>query len=84
MPQKDKLLKKLCGNPRDFTWDELESLLRLLGYKKEKPGKTAGSRRRFTHAQYAPIILHQPHPQNSLKKYQVDMVIEALEKENAV
>lgn len=33
MGQKDKLIKKLKSNPKDFTFNEAESLLDYLGYK---------------------------------------------------
>ncbi len=81
MSQREKLLKRLSERPKDFTWDEVESLLGSLGYKKIKTGRTSGSRRRFVHESMAPIILHEPHPQNILKQYQIELIIEALEKE---
>jgi hypothetical protein len=81
MTQKQKLLKKLHEAPREFTWDDFVSLMNLLGYRKAKSGKTGGSRRRYVHETYAPISLHEPHPQKSLKQYQIDVVIEALRKE---
>ena len=81
MARRDKLIGKLRAQPRDFTWDELVSLLKSLGYKSVKPGKTAGSRRRFIHADHGLISLHQSHPGNALKKYQMDQIIEVLEQE---
>jgi hypothetical protein len=81
MTQKQKLLQKLCDNPKDFTWDDFVSLMGQLGYRKAKSGKTGGARRRFVHDTYAPISLHEPHPQSTLKQYQVDLVIDALRKE---
>lgn len=81
MSKLDKLLKRLLSRPDDFTWDEFESLVTLLGYQKCKPGKTAGARRRYRHKDMAPIIIHEPHPQKTLKKYVLDIIIERLEKE---
>ena len=81
MSKREKLTKRLLSKPKDFTWDELESLLNLLGYKKARPGRSSGSRRRFMHATMPPIVLHQPHPSNVLKQYQMETIIEALEKE---
>jgi|LGVE01.1.fsa_nt_gb hypothetical protein len=49
MSRKDKLLLRLQQRPKDFTWDELSVLLKSLGYKQAKSGKTGGSRRRFIH-----------------------------------
>lgn len=82
MSRKDKLFAKLTGRPRDFTWNELETLLERLGYRQTQPGKTGGSRRRFVHSVYPTISLHKPHPGNVLKLYQVDQIIEILKGEN--
>lgn len=49
MSRKGKLVKRLKGRPKDFTWDELRRLLVSLGYELAKSGKTGGSRRRFVH-----------------------------------
>lgn len=82
MTQKSKLLNRLCETPADFTWDELVSLMGKFGWRvKKKSSRTGGSRRRFIHETYAPIILHEPHPQPCLKKYQIEIVLEALKKE---
>lgn len=78
MSRLDKLKDRLRGQPSDFTWDELEKLLGGLGYRQAKPAKTGGSRRRFIHAQAAVISLHQPHPGNVLKHYQVEQILETL------
>jgi hypothetical protein len=43
MGQKEKLLARLQQRPKDFTWDELTSLLKTLGYLPKKTGKTGGS-----------------------------------------
>ncbi len=81
MSRRDKLLKRLKGRPKDFTWNELGRLLRMLGYSQVKRGKSSGSRRRFVHPSLPTISLHQPHPGNTLKAYQVDQLVEALRKE---
>jgi hypothetical protein len=81
MSTKDKLLRKLHDSPHNFAWDDLVSLMKKLGYRQVKSGRTGGSRRRFVHKTYAPISIHEPHPQSILKKYQVDLIVEALERE---
>ena len=53
MGRKAKLLARLQQRPRDFTWDELTTLLKAFGYKQAKPGKIGGSRRRFVHPKAA-------------------------------
>lgn len=81
MERSDKLLERLLRRPRDFTWDELTTLLRRLGFQQVRTGRTGGSRRRFVHADGAIISLHQPHPGRILKRYQIDQIIETLERE---
>jgi len=43
--RKDKLKRKLLRKPKDFTYDELVSLLSYFEYYEFKKGKTDGSRR---------------------------------------
>ena len=74
MSRKEKLLGRLQQRPKDFTWVELTSLLRALGYREAKTGRTGGSKRRFVHASASLITLHKPHPQNILKRYAIDQV----------
>ena len=44
MGQKEKLIKRLKTKPRDFTFDEAETLLGYLTYSRSNKGKTSGSR----------------------------------------
>ncbi len=84
MGKKEKLLSKLQQRPKDFTWDELKTLLKALGYEPKKGGKTGGSRRRFVHATAPPISLHKPHPQNTLKRYVIDDILEKFRNEEII
>jgi predicted RNA binding protein YcfA (HicA-like mRNA interferase family) len=81
MERKDKLLERLRRRPRDFTWNELTTLLRRLGFRQVRTGKTGGSRRRFIHPDGCLISLHEPHPERILKRYQIDQILETLERE---
>ena len=78
MGKHEKLLRRLETKPKDFTWDELVTLLRGLGYTEATGGKTGGSRRRFLHDSAPDIFLHKPHPGNVLKAYAVRLVLETL------
>jgi hypothetical protein len=84
MSKKDKLLDRLKSRPTDFTWPEMERLLKEMGYTENKTGKTGGSRRKFTHTSAPTISLHKPHPGNILKMYQIDQILEILEKEKMI
>ena len=43
-----------------------------------------GSRRKFIHVNYPVIILHEPHPRNTLKMYQIGQVLQILEEEKLI
>ena len=81
MSKKEKLWLKIQRHPKDFTWSELTRLLKTVGYEPRKKGKTGGARRQFIHPTAPPINLHKPHPQNTLKRYVIDDILEILEKE---
>jgi predicted RNA binding protein YcfA (HicA-like mRNA interferase family) len=70
----DKLITRLLTYPKDFTYSELKTLLLSFGYS-EVQG--AGSRVCFSKEDHK-IKLHKPHPDNKLKRYQLDLIIEAL------
>ena len=85
MGQKEKLIARLKTVPKDFTFDEAESLLSYLSYSKSNKGKTSGSRVMFTSDAYsAKITLHKPHPRKELRDYQIDQLIEMLEQEGLI
>ena len=83
MSRKKKLLQRLLSNPKDFRWEELVTIMRDFGYAEELPGKTGGSRRRFTKCGRA-ITFHKPHPRGILKSYQVKIVLESLKQEGLI
>ena len=85
MGKKEKLIARLKSKPRDFTFDEAETLLGYLSYFRSNKGKTSGSRVIFTSAEKHPsILLHKPHPNNELKGYQVQQLLEILEQEELI
>ena len=84
MSKNEKLLKRLLSKPKDFTFDELKSLLLSLGYKENNAGKTSGSAIRFFNEKKHIIRLHKPHPSPILKGYVIDMVIKELQKEGFI
>ena len=82
MGQKDKLIAKLKSNPRNFTFDEAETLLGYFGYRRSNKGKTSGSRVMFINDDNkSKIILHKPHPRKDLLEYQVRQLVEQLKQE---
>ena len=80
MSKEEKLLKRLLSKPKDFTFTELRKVLISLGYKEHQSGKTSGSRVAFIDEKSNHIIrLHKPHPNNELKRYQIEQIIEELQ-----
>ncbi len=85
MGQKEKLILKLKSNPKDFTFDDAETLLGYFAYKRSNKGRTSGSRVMFTSDEHsAKILLHKPHPRKELLEYQVRQLIEQLEQEGLI
>lgn len=81
MGQKEKLIQKLRSRPKDFTFQEAETLLGYLTYQRFNKGKTSGSRVLFYSEGHAPILLHKPHPRKELLEYQVRQLLEILKQE---
>jgi len=79
----EKTIKRLKRLPADFTYNEMETLLRNVGFDLYNKGKSSGSRIMFKKDEVV-ILLHKPHPQNELKRYQLKQVLEILEKENLI
>lgn len=67
MSRDEKLLAKLLNEQASFTWPELVTLLRRLGYAQLEG---SGSRVKFDNGDPRALIsLHKPHPGNELKAY---------------
>ena len=81
MGQKEKLIGRLQSKPRDFTFEDAETLLGYFDYHRSNKGKTSGSRVSFVSENHPPIMLHKPHPRKELLPYQVKQLLEALEQE---
>jgi hypothetical protein len=76
MTKKDKLLERFLSMPKDFSYQELKTLLNSLSYEESNLGKTSGSRVLFLNViKQSKIRIHKPHPGNILKKYQIVEVI---------
>lgn len=84
MGQKEKLIQRLKSRPKDFTFDDAETLLNYLEYTRSNKGKTSGSRVMFISEEHGNILLHKPHSQKELKSYQIKQLIEILEQEGLI
>ena len=82
MGKKEKLIARLKSKPKDFTFEEAETLLGYLSFERSNKGKTSGSRVMFTRTGTSThIVLHKPHPRKELLGYQVQQLIDTLEQE---
>ena len=77
MSKKEKLIARLLTIPKDFTYDEMRTVLCSLGFVERSKGKTSGSRVEYVKEKDT-ILLHKPHPSNQLKPYQVKQIVEVL------
>ena len=84
MGQKEKLIERLKSKPRDFTFDDAETLLGYFSYYRSNKGRTSGSRVMFISKDFAPILLHKPHPRKELQDYQVKQLVEILKQEGLI
>jgi predicted RNA binding protein YcfA (HicA-like mRNA interferase family) len=77
MSKKDKLLLKLkkIPPPKDFSWDELITLMRQADFFESCNG---GSHYMFEHKNGFRFRMSKTHPSGILKKYQIDAANEAL------
>lgn len=76
MSKQEKLIAKLLNKQAGFTWPELASLLKGLGYTQIEGD---GSRVKFDNGNpHAMINLHKPHPGNEIKAYVKRQVIKHL------
>ncbi len=79
MSKIQKLTDKLLKTPRDFTYDEIVTLLRSFGYVEEERGRTSGSAIMFFNKETGDkIMFHRPHPTKALKKYILELIIDKL------
>lgn len=78
MSRSDKLTKRFKTVPADLTWEELISILKILGYEKISSGKTSGSRQKFINEKNEILSLHKPHPGKIVKKYVIEQILESL------
>ena len=83
MSKKDKLIDRLLKKPKDFTFNEMESLLSYLGYEL-KQGGTGSGVKFIKDGSNEVINFHKPHPSGILKRYVLDQVIEKLRKDGSL
>ena len=78
MSSREKLIQRFLSLSKDFTFNELDKLLLGFGYIRDNKGKTSGSRVVFKNNKSRPIMLHKPHPENTVKLYTLKQVFNEL------
>ena len=80
MSKEEKLLKRLLQKPKDFTFDEVKTLLARYGYYLENSGITSGSTVKFVNDEkQIKFKMHKPHNRKELLTYQINDLIDFLE-----
>ncbi len=80
MSKKGKLVDRLLKKPKDFTFDEMVSLLSYFGYELRQGGNGSGVKF-IKEGSNEVINFHKPHPSGILKRYVLEQVIEKLRKD---
>ncbi len=79
MGTKEKLIERFKRQPKDFSFEELTRLFRILGFEISQKGKTSGSRVEFVNSEKELSYgAHKPHPDSAIKSYVVKQVLEFL------
>jgi len=82
MGKREKLIARLKTLPVDFSWQELATVLKLLGYRQVQG---SGSRVKFDNGNANQMInLHKPHPGNTVKRYALRQLVEKLEQRGLI
>ena len=79
MSSLEKAKSELLKCSKNYTYDEVRSLLKKLGYREGSKGKTSGSRVAFyRESDQRVIMLHKPHPENTMDTGAVKDLIKRL------
>lgn len=77
-----KALARLQSKPKDCSWDEFVTIMRMFGYDLKK---SSGSSRRFIHPDTKVLLfMHEPHPTKVLKAYQVRDALDFLKEQKHI
>lgn len=77
MGTKEKLIERFKRQPKDFSFDELTRLFRVLGFEVSQKGKTSGSRIEFVNNEKGvSFSAHKPHPDSAIKSYVMKQILE--------
>ncbi len=85
MTKFEKAIKRIKTVPKDFTYDELKSLLVHLGFEESSKGKTSGSAICFFRKSDNRVFMfHKPHPGNIVKPVYIKKLLEYLKESGEI
>ena len=84
MTKQNKLLKRFLSKPKDLTYEELVTVLKMFGYTEITTGMTTGSAKKFKNDNKDIINFHRPHPKNIIKRYIITQIINKLERNGLI
>lgn len=80
MSKFEKAKERLKWKPKDYTYTEAKALLAQMGFIEYNKGKTSGSRVKFYREKdHRIILLHKPHPGDTMKHGAVKDLAEFLQ-----
>jgi hypothetical protein len=83
MSKHEKLKEKLLRLPKNFSYEEMVTMLAGYGYVKAERRRTSGSAVIFYNEEINDkIMFHKPHPEKELKRYILELIIEKLKSNN--
>ena len=75
MGRKEKLIRRFLQLPKDFTFDEIITLLGYFDYRIDNKGTTSGSRVSFKNTKIGVSInIHKPHPSPVMKEWMMKQI----------
>jgi hypothetical protein len=75
--QKDKKIQRFVNNPTDYSFEEMDALLKSLGHHLKKGGMTAGSAAVYVNKDgEQSIFFHRPHKHKHFGKKVMKSVYE--------
>lgn len=75
MGRKEKLMRRFLQLPKDFTFDEIITLLGYFDYRIDNKGTTSGSRVSFKNTKIGVSInIHKPHPSPVMKEWMMKQI----------
>lgn len=79
MSKFEKAKERILHKPKDYTYTEAKYLLKNMGFIECNKGKTSGSRVKFYRKEDERVILlHKPHPEDTMDNGAVSFLIEFL------